>query len=233
MSRTERQALVERGPVELTLQQQAELLSISRSSLYYQPAPPSAEEIAIKHRLDELYTDFPYYGSRKMVVLLRPTWSISRKRVQRYMRQMGLVAIYPGPKTSQPAPGHKVYPYLLRQITASYPNHIWGTDITYIKLKRGWMYLVAILDWYSRFVVSWALDQTLEMPFVLTAVDQALQQAKPLIINSDQGSHFTSPQYLDPFLSRGVQISMDGRGRAMDNIFTERYLRRAPAKYLK
>jgi len=216
---------VEREQSELTLQQQAELLSVSRSSLYYQPVAPSAEEIAIKHRLDELYTDFPSYGSRKMAVLLRPTWWISRKRVQRYMRQMGLVAIYPGPKTSQPAPGHKIYPYLLRQITASYPNHIWGTDITYIKLKHGWMYLVAILDWYSRFVVSWTLDQTLEMPFVLAAVDHALQQAQPQIINSDQGSHFTSPQYLDRFLTRGVQISMDGRGRAMDNIFTERLWR--------
>ena len=217
--------LVERGPSELTLQQQAELLSVSRSSLYYRAVPPSAEEIAIKHRLDELYTDFPSYGSRKLAVLLRPTWSISRKRVQHYMRQMGLVAIYPGPKTSQPAPGHKIYPYLLRRISASYPNHVWGTDITYIKLKHGWLYLVAILDWYSRFVVSWALDQTLEMPFVLTAVDQALAQAQPLIINSDQGSHFTSPQYLDRFLTRGVQISMDGRGRAMDNIFTERLWR--------
>jgi len=216
---------VEREQSELTLQQQAELLSVSRSSLYYQPVAPSAEEIAIKHRLDELYTDFPSYGSRKMAVLLRPTWWISRKRVQRYMRQMGLVAIYPGPKTSQPAPGHKIYPYLLRQITASYPNHIWGTDITYIKLKHGWMYLVAILDWYSRFVVSWTLDQTLEMPFVLAAVDHALQQAQPQIINSDQGSHFTSPQYFDRFLTRGVQISMDGRGRAMDNIFTERLWR--------
>lgn len=217
--------LVERGSCELTLQQQAALLSVSRASLYYRPVPPSAEEIAIKHRLDELYTDFPSYGSRKLAVLLRPTWSISRKRVQRYMRQMGLVAIYPGPKTSQPAPGHQIYPYLLRRITASYPNHVWGTDITYIKLKHGWLYLVAILDWYSRFVVSWALDQTLEMPFVLTAVDQALAQAQPLIINSDQGSHFTSPQYLDRFLTRGVQISMDGRGRAMDNIFTERLWR--------
>jgi len=225
LNRTERLARVEREQSELTLQQQAALLSISRSSLYYRSVPPSAEEIAIKHRLDELYTDCPSYGSRKMAVLLRPTWSISRKRVQRYMRQMGLVAIYPGPKTSQPAPGHKIYPYLLRQITASYPNHIWGTDITYIKLKHGWMYLVAILDWYSRFVVSWTLDQTLEMPFVLAAVDQALAQAKPLIINSDQGSHFTSPQYLDRFLTRGVQISMDGRGRAMDNIFTERLWR--------
>ena len=138
------------------------------------------------------------------------------------MREMGLAAICPGPKLSQPAPGHKIYPYLLRKVTASYPNHIWGIDITYIRLQKGWMYLVAILDWYSRFVVSWALDQTLEMPFVLDAVDRA--ESQPEIINSDQGSHFTSPQYLDLFCC-GSQISMDGRGRAMDNIFTERLWR--------
>jgi len=207
------------------LKQQAELLSISRSSLYYQPVPASAEEIAIKHRLDELYTKYPFYGSRKMTVLLKPQWPINRKRVQRYMREMGLAAIYPAPKLSQPAPDHKIYPYLLRQVTASYPNHVWGIDITYIRLQHGWMYLVAILDWYSRFVVSWALDQTLEMPFVLEAVERALAQAQPQIINSDQGSHFTSPQYLDRFLAAGSQISMDGRGRAMDNIFTERLWR--------
>lgn len=141
------------------------------------------------------------------------------------MGEMGLVAIYPGPKGSQPAPGHQIYPYLLRQVTASYPNHIWGVNITSIRLQTGWMYLVAIPDWYSRFVVSWALDQTLEMPFVLEAVDRALAQARPTIINSDQGSHFTSPHYLDRFLAGGTQISMDGRGRAMDNIFTERLWR--------
>ena len=160
-----------------------------------------------------------------MTVLLKPQWNINRKRVQRYMREMGLAAIYPGPKLSQPAPDHKIYPYLLRQVTASYPNHVWGIDITYIRLQHGWMYLVAILDWYSRFVVSWALDQTLQMPFVLDTVDRALAQAQPQIINSDQGSHFTSPQYLDRFLAAGSQISMDGRGRAMDNIFTERLWR--------
>lgn len=225
MSQSERLALVDRVGGELSLKQQAELLSVSRSSLYYQAVGPSVEEIAIKHRLDELYTQYPFYGSRKMRVLLKPEWHINRKRVQRYMREMGLVAIFPGPKLSQPTPGHKIYPYLLRHVTASYPNHIWGIDITYVRLRQGWMYLVAILDWYSRFVVSWALDQSLEMPFVLEAVDQALQQAKPAIINSDQGSHFTSPHYLDRFESLGVQISMDGRGRAMDNIFTERLWR--------
>ena len=204
---------------------QAELLSISRSGLYYQPEPPSAEEIAIKHRLDELYTQHPFYGSRKMAWLLKPTWAVNRKRVQRYMQEMGLVAIFPGPNLSQPAPGHKIYPYLLRNVTASYPNHVWGIDLTYVRLQKGWMYLVAILDWHSRFVVSWALDQTLELPFVLDAVHRALQQAIPKIINSDQGSHFTSPQYLDLFKPDVTQISMDGRGRAMDNIFTERLWR--------
>jgi len=226
LNRTERLALVEREGTELSLQSQAELLGISRSSLYYQPIPPSAEEIKLKHRIDEIFTRSPFYGSRRITAQLkREEWLINRKRVQRCMQEMGLTAVYPGPNLSQPALGHQIYPYLLRNVTASYPNHIWGIDITYIRLQRGWMYLVAILDWYSRYVVSWALDQTLEIPFVLDAVDQALQIARPEIINSDQGSHFTSPHYLDRFLAVGSQISMDGRGRAMDNIFTERLWR--------
>jgi putative transposase len=210
---------------DLTLKTQATLLSLSRASLYYQPVLPSAEEIAIKHRIDELYTAHPFYGSRKITALLQPEWDINRKRVQRYMREMGLAGICPGPKLSRPAPGHQIYPYLLRHLTASYPNQVWGLDITYIKMQHGWMYLVAILDWFSRYVVSWELDQSLELPFVLTALDRALAQAKPLICNSDQGSHFTSPQYLDRLRQAEVQISMDGRGRALDNIFTERLWR--------
>jgi putative transposase len=219
-------ALVEWAGSPLSLKSQAELLDLSRTSLYYRPVPPSAEEIKLKHRIDEIFTAYPFYGSRRITAQLkREDWSINRKRVQRCMGEMGLVAIYPGPTLSQPAPGHQIYPYLLRNVTASYPNHIWGIDITYIRLQHGWMYLVAILDWYSRYVVSWALDQTLELPFVLDAVDRALQLARPEIINSDQGSHFTSPQYLDRFLAVGAQISMDGRGRALDNIFTERLWR--------
>ena len=226
MNRTERLALVEQASAELSLKSQAELLSLSRSSLYYQPVPSTGEEIRLKHRIDELYTCYPFYGSRRIRAILgREGWYINRKRVQRCMREMGLVAVFPGPNLSKPAPGHKIYPYLLRNVVAGYPNHVWGIDITYIRLQQGWMYLVAILDWYSRFVVSWALDQTLEMPFVVDAVDRALQQAKPEIINSDQGSHFTSPQHVDRFLAVDSQISMDGRGRAMDNIFTERLWR--------
>lgn len=225
MSHTERLALVEHHHPDLPLKRQAELLSVSRASLYYQAVPPSAEEIAIKHRIDELYTAHPFYGSRKITALLRPKWLINRKRVQRYMREMGLAGVCPGPNLSRPVPGHQIYPYLLRHIRASYPNHIWGIDITYIRMVSGWLYLVAILDWFSRYVISWELDQSLELPFVLAVLDRALAQAKPVICNSDQGSHFTSPQYLDRLRAVEAQISMDGRGRALDNIFTERLWR--------
>ena len=151
--------------------------------------------------------------------------SINRKTVQRYMREMGISGICPGPNLSKRNLQHKIYPYLLRNVTSSYPNHIWGIDITYIRLVGGWMYLVAVLDWYLRYVVSWELDQTLEMPFVLKAVERALTQASPTIWNSDQGSHFTSPQYIERLSAANVQISMDGKGRALDNIFTERLWR--------
>ncbi len=167
---------------------QADLLSVSRASLYYQPRPPSAEEVQLKHRIDEIYTQLPYYGSRKIAAQLqREGMGINRKTVARYMQEMGISAIYPGPNLSQRNQKEGVYPYLLRHISSAYPNHIWGIDITYIRLQRGWMYLVAILDWYSRYVMSWELDQTLELPFVLTTVQRALEQAVPVICNSDQG----------------------------------------------
>ena len=226
MTRDERMTCVERENPTLPLKTQADLLSMSRSSLYYQPVPPSAEEIALKHRIDELYTQYPFYGSRRITAQLRrEEILINRKAVQRHMREMGIAGISPGPNLSRRNSEHRVYPYLLGSITASYPNHVWGVDITYIRLKAGWMYLVAILDWFSRYVVSWELDQTLEMPFVLTAVQRALAQATPLIWNSDQGSHFTSPQYTQLLLAAQVQISMDGKNRAIDNIFTERLWR--------
>ena len=205
---------------------QAELLSLNRSSLYYQPQPPSATEIGIKHRIDELYTRWPFYGSRRITAHLQQEGVIiNRKTVQRHMREMGIEGVSPGPNLSKRTQKEGVYPYLLRHITSAYPNHIWGIDITYIRLHAGWMYLVAILDWYSRYVVSWELDHTLEMPFVLTAMQQALAQATPHICNSDQGSHFTSPHYAQLLLEADVQISMDSKGRALDNIFTERLWR--------
>jgi putative transposase len=194
--------------------------------LYYRPAPPSPREVAIKHRIDELYTAHPFYGSRKLQVLLREEFgTLARNTVRRYMQEMGIAAIYPGPNLSRRRLDHRVYPYLLRGVRASSPNHVWGIDITYIRLREGWMYLVAVLDWFSRYVVSWALDDTLEMPFVLEAVEQALVVATPQICNSDQGSHFTSPHYTQRLEAAGVQISMDGKGRALDNVFTERLWR--------
>jgi putative transposase len=219
-------ALVERDSEEISLTTQAKLLSINRTSIYYKPVPPSEEEIAIKHCIDEIYTQRPFYGSRRITVQLRrQNMNVNRKRVQRYMREMGIAGICPGPNLSKRNTAHRIYPYLLRGVTISHPNQVWGIDITYIRLKHGWMYLVAVLDWYSRFIVSWELDQVLEIPFVLSAVKRALGQAKPLIWNSDQGSHFTSPQYIQILQDTGVQISMDGKGRATDNIFTERFWR--------
>jgi len=218
-------AWVERGQPDVPLQTQADLLSLSRASLYYQPVAPSAQAVALKHRIDEIYTAHPYYGSRRISVALQPEFTVNRKAVQRHMREMGLVGLAPGPHLSRRHPAHPVYPYLLRDYTVRRPNEVWAIDLTYIRLRNGWMYLVAVLDWYSRYVVSWALDDTLEMPFVLHAVDTALQQAAPQIWNSDQGSHFTSPQYLERLTAKGIAISMDGRGRALDNIFVERLWR--------
>ena len=219
-------ALLERGAERtLALATQAELLSLNRTGLYYQPVPPSAEEVALKHRIDAIYTRYPFYGSRKIVVALRPEFNVNRKAVQHHMREMGIAGIVPGPNLSKRSAQHKIYPYLLRNLEVTHPNQVWGIDITYVRLHADWLYLVAVLDWFSRYVISWELDQTLELPFVLSAVQRALAHATPEIWNSDQGSHFTSPQYTDLLHTAQVQISMDGRGRALDNIFVERLWR--------
>ena len=211
---------------ELAIQAQAALLGVSRSSLYYQPVPVSAEELAIKRRIDELYTASPFYGSPKITAQMNAEgWGINHKRVERAMREMGLVAIYPGPNLSKRRRSEGVWPYLLRGVEIAAPNQVFGIDITYIRLRYSWMYLVAVLDWYSRYVVAWEVDETLEMPFVLSAVDRALACAVPSIFNSDQGSHFTSSQYTSRLLTAGTRISMDSRGRAFDNIFVERLWR--------
>jgi putative transposase len=218
--------MIERAGSELCLKDQADLLSVSRSSLYYAPRPPSAKEVMAKHKIDELYTNRPFYGARRMAVELRKSGvNISRNTARSYMRDMGLEAIYPKPNLSAPNPENRIYPYLLRGLEIARPDHVWGIDITYIRLERGWMYLVAILDWYSRYIVSWELDQTLEIGFVLSCVDSALAKASPEILNSDQGSHFTSQQYTTRLINKDIAVSMDGRGRAFDNIFTERLWR--------
>lgn len=209
----------------MSLQAQCALLSLNRTSLYYQGVGPSAEELAIKRRIDEIYTAHPYYGSRRITVALQNELPVSRPTVQRYMREMGIAGVCPGPNLSKRNQQHAVYPYLLRNLLVEHPNQVWGVDITYIRLSGGWLYLVAVLDWFSRFVVSWELQQSLEIAFVLQAMQTALSQATPEIVNSDQGSHFTSPQYLALLQAAGTRISMDGKGRALDNIFTERLWR--------
>ena len=210
----------------LSLTAQAALAGISRSSLYYEPVPPTPDEIAIKHLIDEWYTAMPFLGSRKFTEMLRKRgYPVNRKRIQRYLQEMGLVPIYPGPNLSRRDAKAGIHPYLLRELAITGPNHVWGIDITYIRLTEGWCYLVAVLDLFSRYVVSWELDDTLELPFVLSAVERALSGPVPQIWNSDQGSHFTSPHYQQRLTGAGVQISMDGKGRALDNIFVERLWR--------
>ncbi len=219
-------ALVDRADPDLSLTEQAALLRLSRSSLYYQPVGPSPEEVALKHRIDEIYTATPFYGARRIAAqLAREGQPVNRKTVARYMAEMRLTAIYPGPNLSKRVAQAAIYPYLLRDLPIVRSNQVWGVDITYVRCQHGWLYLVAVLDWFSRYVLSWELDQTLAQPFVTAAVECALAQAAPDIWNSDQGSHFTSPQYTGLLTAAGVRISMDGRGRALDNIFTERLWR--------
>ncbi len=218
--------MVEREGSALSLMMQCELLSLNRSGLYYAPRGVDERELLIKRRIDEVYTACPFYGIRKITAQLRADGLlVNHKAVGRHMQEMGLRAIYPGPNLSKRSQQHAVYPYLLHGLKIERPNQVWGVDITYIRLRSGWMYLFAVLDWYSRFVVSWALDLTLAIGFVLSAMQSALATATPSICNSDQGSHFTSPFYTDLLHVAHVQISMDGKGRALDNIFTERLWR--------
>lgn len=230
LSLNERRELIDWEEKTLTITEQAVLLKLNRTGLYYRPAGPTEEELKLRAEVDRLNTDYPSYGSRKIAATLRNGgWAVSRKRVQRLMHEMGLVAIYPGKKLNLSANmiEHRKFPYLLRGINALYPNHIWGTDITYVRLKGGWMYLTVILDWYSRYVLSWSMSDTLTTDFVLEALSRAFERARPQIINSDQGVQYTSEAWRERIEteSRDIAISMDGRGRCMDNIFTERFWR--------
>ena len=225
MSRKQRIAMLEKeGPLSLT--EQCELLSLNLVSLYYRPKGVSTRKLSLLHRIDAIYTEFPYYGARRIAVILRREgYRIGRGTVSKYMAEMGLAAIYPKGNTSRANPEHKVYPYLLREITAEYSNHIWGTDITFVRMKGGFMYLVVYLDWFSRYIVSWELSDTLQDDFVICALEHALQAATPKIVNSDQGSQYTGTRHVQTLTAASVTISMDGRGRALDNIFTERLWR--------
>lgn len=223
---SEKRALIDRNHM-IPIARQAALLGISRASAYALPAPPSTDDLALFAAVDRLYTAHPYYGTRRLAYVLKRDEGIEagRKRIRTAMRILGLEALYPKRNTSAPNHAHRIYPYLLKNVVASYPNHIWGTDITYIRLAHGFCYLVAVLDWYSRYVVHWELSATLEIPFCIENIRRALETGTPDTHNSDQGSHFTSPQYTEPLIEAGVRISMDGRGRCMDNIFTERLWR--------
>ena len=227
MTTADRRALIDKNHPDITLGRQSELLGFSRSSLYYQPVI-DPNEILIKEAIDRIYTDYPFLGSRKMRFALRDYDKIfiGRDQARRLMREMGIEAIYPEPKNlSEPHPQHQKFPYLLANLKIVRPNQVWGSDITYIKIVGGWAYLIAIMDWFSRYVVAWTLAPTLEKEFVFQTYERALKIAIPEYANSDQGSQYTAKELIDLLLSEEIKISMDGRGRCMDNIFTERLWR--------
>ena len=212
---------------ELSITEQTALLDLNRSGLYYKPVPPSEDDLFIKLHIDKIYTAHPEYGYRRICWWLntKEHISINHKAVLRHMREMGIQAIYPRQNTSKANPENKVYPYLLRGLNIDHPNHVWSIDITYIPVKTDWLYLVAIIDWFSRYVLHWELSDNMEIDFVLDTSRKALEVSKPEIMNSDQGSHFTSPKFTKIFQDVGAKISMDHRGRAYDNIFVERLWR--------
>lgn len=219
--------MIEPNHPEISIVRQTQLLEINRSSIYYKPKPISQEEIDLMNRIDEVYTEQPYYGEPKITAQLkRDGMKINHKRVERLMRKMGLQAIFPKKNTSKKNQQHSVYPYLLNGRSINHPNQVWGTDITYVRANGIWFYLVAIMDWYSRYVLSWKLSKSLVTEFCIEALGEALEIALPEIHNSDQGSQFTAQEYLE-LLKRHqtIRISMDGRGRCFDNIFTERLWR--------
>ena len=219
--------MVDREDQALSVRRQCELLRVSRSGLYYEPEPTSPEQLALMRRIDELHLKYPFYGSRNLAHALRAEGhGVNRKRVQRLMRLMGMEAMAPKPKTSEPHPEHAVYPYLLRGLQISRVNQVWATDITYIPMKAGFVYLVAILDWYSRRVLSWRLSNTLDSSFCVEALEEALARfGQPDIFNTDQGAQFTSEAFTRPLRDRAIAISMDGKGRCLDNVFVERLWR--------
>lgn len=218
--------MVDLAGTEISVCRQCELLGINRSSLYYRSTGESEENLLLMRLMDEQYTRTPFYGSRRMKIWLQEQgYAVNRKRVARLMGLMGIEALYPKPKLSQPGEGHKIYPYLLNGVAIERVNQVWSTDITYIRMAGGFVYLVAVMDWYSRYVLSWALSLTLELPFCLEALKAALRHGRPEIFNSDQGSQFTSERFTGELEKRGIAVSMDGRGRCLDNIFIERLWR--------
>jgi putative transposase len=227
MSAPDRRAKLDRDHPHLSMRRQCAMLGIARSGVYRPAAAANDDELALLRRIDELFTRWPFLGSRRVTALLRAEGqTINRKRVQRLMRRMGIAALGPKPRTTKPAPGHKIYPYLLRDVTVERANQVWAADITYIPIGRGFLYLVAIMDWASRAVLAWRLSNTMDVSFCVSALEEALARfGRPEIFNTDQGSQFTSAAFTGALAAVGVRISMDGRGRWMDNVFIERLWR--------
>jgi putative transposase len=222
-----KRALIDPAHPELSLVKQCELVGLARSTWYYQPRPVSAQNLNLLRLIDEQYTRCPFYGVRRMTAWLRKDGHrVNPKRVARLMRILGITAIYPGPRLSVPGQGHEIYPYLLRDVVVERRDQVWSTDITYIRLAQGFVYLVAVLDWFSRYVLAWELSVTMDVGFCIDALERALQRgARPEIFNSDQGAQFTSDAFTGRLRAADIRISMDGRGRALDNIFVERLWR--------
>jgi putative transposase len=219
--------LVEDGHPQLSLRRQCDLLGLCRSSLYYEPAAEATENLRLMRMIDAEYTAHPFYGSRKMTAWLRKVQgeSVNRKRVQRLMRVMGLEAIYPKPRLSLAGRGHRIYPYLLRDVAIERPDQVWSADITYVPLPSGFMYLAAVMDWYSRYVLAWRLSNSLEGSFCVEMLEEALGRGRPEVFNTDQGAQFTAEAFTGRLVGAGVAVSMDGKGRCLDNIWVERLWR--------
>jgi putative transposase len=218
--------LVEPGHSEISIRRQCDLLGVNRASWYYQPTGETAANLRLMRLIDEQYTRTPFYGTRRITAWLQQQgYEVNRKRVARLMALMGLEAVYPKPKLSQPGEGHEIYPYLLEGVAVHRVNQVWSTDITYIRMAEGFVYLVAVIDWFSRFVLSWSLSLTMELGFCVEALKRALRWGRPEIFNSDQGSQFTSEKFIAEWKARSIAVSMDGRGRCLDNIFIERLWR--------
>lgn len=220
-------SMIDRNCPDLSVRQQVELLDVPRSTLYYQSVADLEEDHNLMRRIDEIYTQQPFYGYRKITDTLRNEDGliINHKKVRRLMQEMGLVAIYPKPKTSVANAEHQVYPYRLRGVNITHPNHVWATDITYIRMQQGFVYLVAVIDWYSRYILSWQLSNTMEAEFCLEALNQALKIATPSIFNTDQGAQFTSQAFTGILKNHNINISMNGKGRCVDNMIIERFWR--------
>lgn len=220
-------SLIDPSHPELSIVRQCELLGLARSTYYYEPASETVENLGLMQLIDALYTRRPFLGSRKMVTELAREHGIrvNRKRVQRLMRLMGIESVLPGPRTTRSAPEHAIYPYLLRNVEVVRVDQVWSADITYIPVAGGWVYLVAVMDWFSRRILSWELSNSMELQFCLVALERALRVGKPEVFNTDQGAQFTSPRFVNALEEEEIAVSMDGRGRYLDNIWIERFWR--------